>query len=413
MTAKKVRKMVLELPTEEDEPEDKSVSEQEIDDAVDRAEEEQPTKVESRIFRRHPLTGNREMFTDTVDSDVVTADFLKQTYGGGYYRVQVIGPVKKGKAGKPGRGVLKILRFEVDLSIPPKHPAQATTPPSAMPNAPQGASALDATVATMLTTMLTQMQNASAAQAAQMSTLSTMQMQMMKDHSTMLAAQLAHLAPKPERDPLEVLKEAASIIRPNEKSSFGDFLEQYKLFKEIAGDAEAKDTSWLDVIKEVAPSLIDRARSEDAATRRVRGRHDRGDSRILSAGTAETPSEGGTVVQEGSEGDGARAVTPPNVNPNLRFITPIMPRVIKWATQGKDATLCAEWLMSDIPAGFYPMLREQLSSLTFMPDVVAAFPQAEPFQPWIEKLRQTLIEATSPDDEETGDEGDEGDDEAE
>jgi hypothetical protein len=99
------------------------------------------------------------------------------------------------------------------------------------------------------------------------------------------------------------------------------------------------------------------------------------------------------------------------VNANIRFVAPIMPRVIKWATIGKPPELCADWLVSEIPVGFYPMLREQLVSPTFIEDIVQAFPAADPFRPWILKLRDSLMDATEPDDEELP--GGEGDDEEE
>lgn len=96
------------------------------------------------------------------------------------------------------------------------------------------------------------------------------------------------------------------------------------------------------------------------------------------------------------------------MDPKLRVLAPLVPRLVRWAAQGKDPALCAEWLLSDIPPGYIVLLRANLSAPTIVQEVVAAFPAAQPFQPWLEELRVAILESSEPEGEPEQDDDDEG-----
>lgn len=398
--------VVVQAASERDE-EERSIQEQEVESVLEHVDAETLTKVEARIFRRHPATGNRESHLDTVDAELITADFLKDNYGGGSYRIQFIGPMK-GKAGKPGRGIVRTARFDIDASIPPTHPrARAQQQDSLGPGPSQGSTQLDMAVVSMLATMMQQMQAGANQQAQAQQSLVAMQMQMMKDHSAMLQAQLTALADKkPDRDPLELVERITSLIKPEPSRTIKDELETLQMLRELTGDS-TNETSWLDVVKEVGPSLLNAAAKRDGVAVARRG---------AVAGTIAPNGRGEpgpSPVALGSGEAPTQAPAEPNevTNPNLRFVAPIVPKLIKWATQGRSPELCAEWQLSEVPPGFWPMLREQLGAPTLLDEVVQAFPASEPFKPWIAEFRDAMLGLMSP--EGADDEDEEGDDEQE
>jgi len=230
-----------------------------------------------------------------------------------------------------------------------------------------------------------------------------MQMQMMKDHSTMLQAQLAALMDKkPERDPLEVAERLASLIKPEPQRSVREELETLQLLKELTGDGNSGETSWLDVVKEVGPSLLQAAARKDGLPGRAPSRH------FPAPAPNAIPArvEGPTGVAVGA-GEAATEAGEVEVNPSLKFVAPIIPKLVKWAGQGRSPELCAEWQLSEIPVGFYPMLREQLGSPTLLEDVKSAFPATAPFLPWVDEFRKAMLEQMSPEESEHDDEDDE------
>ena len=386
--------IVVPAQGQEEEPDDRTPDQVETDAEVERATSELSSRTQAKLFRAHPATGNREAFVDSIPADVFTQDYVRENYGGGRFRVAFHGRRPDGKV-----GFIKQDRFEIDATIPPKVPGVAIT---GQAPAPAHSSSIDAAVVGMLTTMMTQIAAQAQASATQQASMANLQMTMMKEHSAAMQAQLAKLGERPpERDTLGEMTKIVTMMKdlnpPGPARSLRDEIETLNLLKELTGESQ-NETSWLDVIKEYAPVFAAQAKDGVPVRRPVPKVPKATATPILTGEVANVPAP--TTEAE-----------TPNVNPNIRFVAPIMPRVIKWATQGKDAALCADWLLSDIPVGFYPMLREQLSSPTFIEDIVAAFPAADPFRPWILKLRDSLIESTEPEDDNEPD--DEGDDEPE
>lgn len=388
------------------EPDERPANEQADDAVIDQASSELPTQAKARLYRSHPATGNREAFVDSIDASMFSQDYVRDNYGGGRYRVQFFGP-RDGKV-----AYIKQTQFDVDLTIPPKVPGvgvAAQAPAASASNAPQGSSALDMAIVSMLTTMMQNMSAQQNQQAEATRAMTAMQMQMMKDHSTMLAAQLAQLGQKPDRDPFDMVKDLAALIKPEPTRSLREELETLQMLKEITGDS-AGETSWLDVVKELAPPLLQNAANANRPERvRRPARMVDGSGAPLTA-PVEGPGQPARVAGSGApDGGGVAAPTPgaeaPNVEvmPSLKFVAPIIPKLVKWAGQGRPPALCAEWQLSEIPEGFYPMLREQLSAPSLLDDLGQAFPATIPVRAWIEEFRAAMLELMEPESEHDGD----------
>jgi len=171
-------------------------------------------------------------------------------------------------------------------------------------------------------------------------------------------------------------------------------LETLQLLKELTGDGNTGETSWLDVVKEVGPSLLQAAARKDGLPGRAPA------NRLPAPSPNAIPER---VPGPASVAAGSGEATPQGgeveVNPSLKFVAPIIPKLVKWAGQGRSPELCAEWQLSEIPVGFYPMLREQLGSPTLLEDVKNNFPATTPFLPWVDEFRKAMLDQMSPDEE--------------
>ncbi len=74
---------------------------------------------ECLIYRRHRATGPKEAYIDSVPAEVVTPEWIKDTYGGGHYRLQFKGPDESGR----GRVYRAQARISITEEIPPKVPS--------------------------------------------------------------------------------------------------------------------------------------------------------------------------------------------------------------------------------------------------------------------------------------------------
>lgn len=387
------------------EPDERPANEQADDAVIDQASSELPSQAKARLYRSHPATGNREAFVDSIDASMFTQDYVRDNYGGGRYRVQFFGP-RDGKV-----AYIKQTQFDVDLTIPPKVPGVGVsgTPSPATSSDGRGSAGIDMAVVSMLTTMMQQISAANQAQLQQSQQFAALQMQMMKDHSAMMGAQIAALGNKPpERDPMELVERVTALIKPDGNAkSLRDELETLKMLKELTGEGSGAETSWLDVVKELAPPLLAGAAQRDGirVPRRAAGRV------VPVSGPVSGP---GIALPAAGAGDGATTTpgveTPNEVSPTLKFVAPIVPKLVKWAGQGRRPDLSAEWQLSEIPEGFYPMLREQLSSPSLLDDLGQAFPATIPVRAWIEEFRTAMLELMEPESEhDEPDEPDNGD----
>lgn len=223
-------------------------------DALDEALAQLPDNVVAKLYRIRE-DGRKAFVMEGAPTALSESRIAK--YGAGDYVVVFWGPLGDGSKRNGYRGSRRVYVAETDGAPTP------TPAPS-----PNGGSPLDAAVATMLTSMITQQQAAAQQQAESSRAMNALMLTMMKDHSTMLAAQLQALT-KPATDPLDTAERLTKILQPAPRGNFGDFLKDYAAFKELTGEGGGGgngDEHWAAAIaREVAPYLLGGKRDESAA----------------------------------------------------------------------------------------------------------------------------------------------------
>lgn len=223
-------------------------------DALDEALSQLPDNVVAKLYRIRE-DGRKAFVMEGAPTALSESRIAK--YGAGDYVVVFWGPLGDGSKRNGYRGSRRVYVAETDGA-----PTPATAP------TPNGGSPLDAAVATMLTSMITQQQAAAQQQAESSRAMNALMLTMMKDHSTMLAAQLQALT-KPATDPLDTAERLTKILQPAPRGNFGDFLKDYAAFKELTGEGGGGgngDEHWAAAIaREVAPYLLGGKRDEAPA----------------------------------------------------------------------------------------------------------------------------------------------------
>lgn len=264
MTKRQQKAVLVPVETPDEEP-PVSEEEQESRAITDRALSSVPATTTARLFRIDPATG-REGYLAAIDANAFSIEYVKEQFGGGDYRVQILGPTGRGRV----KGYKGGDTFTIDKAIPPKYPrlpdngTSAPAPGASLP--PQGSS-IDAAIAGMLTSMISQQGQAAQQQTAATQAMMTMMMTMMKDHSVVMQAQITALG-KPNADPLEQLAALKQIIQPSKAAGLAEVLRDVAAVKELlrdGGSGGGGDEHWgVQVAREIAPYVLGKKNGESA-----------------------------------------------------------------------------------------------------------------------------------------------------
>ncbi|MGH7180226.1 MAG: hypothetical protein ACREJC_22800, partial [Tepidisphaeraceae bacterium] len=207
-------------------------------DALEEAIEQFPEHTVAKVYRFRE-DGRKAYVMEGAPQSMTEARVAKA--GPGEYEIVFWGPLGNGSNRNGFRGRKRIY-------VAPNGDVPAVSVPPV--SSGEKASSLDTAVATMLMNMVVQSQQAS-------QTMMTMLTTMMKDHSTMLGAQLQALG-RPAADPLDTAERLTKILQPPTRGGFGDFLKDYQAFKELTGDDGGHgDEHWAaQIARAVAPHLL-------------------------------------------------------------------------------------------------------------------------------------------------------------
>jgi hypothetical protein len=363
------------------EPDDDAATEdeKEADDAATEAGSDIPIRTEARIYRSHPMLGNKEALVDVVAARQFTGgasivDFCRESYGGGDYRVEFYGPTK-GKEGHRGKGRLpgRARTFKIDPTIPPRHPMAVLSAGAAGGNPPAvasggGGGGLDQAVALLVIDIIKQGQ------------------EMQRQHSALLTAQLEALRADrtPDRDPLEMFKGMVELMRPREEAQspmaqLRELLEVQQLIQPSGGRESA-----LGVLAELGPKVLETV--NEAMKRQPAAQpaaqpatlHD-ADGRALG----EVPQAGGAV--------------------NIKaLLGPWAPRLVKWAQQGRPAGWVAETVYWEVPQGLHPHLEAALAPDGVTAELIATYPALGQWPDWLAEIRTEVLSLLHGGEDDTG-----------
>lgn len=377
-------------------PDETDTEEQEGEDMALGGDFESPIVV--KLYRTHPQLGGREAFLTEIAPDVFSQDMVKNTFGGGRYRAQWFGPTK-GKAGTKGRGPLKSITFDVDLSIPPKSPASGpvSSPGDvAADGAGRSGSRLDAVMESGVISLLQTMQNANAAQMAMMKQVLESTQRPGVDIASILtaaapivAALITSMTNRP--DPMQTAREIAELatVKSNPTHDIKSMLEALRELRSLTGDGGGVDDDtppWLRVLERTAGPLLSAALQRDRAA--PIGQEGPGD--VAFRGPP-APDVGAVPVHPSLPVPPATPNDPP-VSPDLLFVKPYVPVLTQWAEQGRSALWAAETILYEVPPGLLSTVQARLAADDVVPRMVAAFPSLAPFDVWLGEFRAAALE---------------------
>lgn len=396
------RVIQVEVPEDEAEEPEQTASEAEAEETMREVDTEAPDRIDARIFRSHPATGNREALTDVIDAKLFSQDYVRETYGGGRYRIDFIGP-QRGKAGKPGRGKVGQKRFDIDVTLPPRHPRTtlgegATVMPAASGN-DRVSMLMEGGIIQLFKAMEATTQMQLRAMEARATVVTPIDWAAVATIATPVVTALITLLGS-RKDPVEIARQIAETVgeRPRERTTIDELRSLVSLVKEIspASGSDAKDGStWLDVVRDIAPGVL-------AAVNNNRQPAPTASSGLMLPSQVSPPSPTRSDTSNGSATPSPVAPAP-NLPPSMMLFRSLIPVVFDAARKGKDPELTADWLLSDVPEGHYDSLHATLAQPGFLTELIGAVPALAPFDGWVTKLHSALLRLTGDGD---GDEDD-------
>jgi hypothetical protein len=384
-----------------------------------------PKDLTARLYRSHPAQQGGEAFVDEFPARLVNHAYVKETYGGGAYRVEIIGLSNKGRD-RPARGKLRQETFTVDYSIPPKTPHAVADPvphaanafaPKPAPAAPpppapvfSPADAINAALQGSVLSMFKSMQELGNLQTSMVERMVAQQapqrppvdwgevakvavpaavtlltaIMTRKDNSVsqareMLALMQAANPPQPRGvSPVDAMRDALALADE---------------VRNLAGDGGARAESatpwWADLAR-VGAELVGNIAAANAAQPvavappppvQPIAPPAGFESHTLAAGESSTPP----------------AAAPPEpsplpVNPIVSQLKPFAPHLVQWAQQSRPPEWAAETLLLEIPEGFHEYLATRLEDASVIPELAAAIPSLVPYEPWLQQVRQSIVE---------------------
>lgn len=372
--------------TTEDVGEVESPALQDAQDTVEGIEAELSNETVARIHRTHPnISGGKEHYCGQIDAKLVSPDYLQAQYGGGQYRVQLMGPMK-GKGGKMRIGPLKQFRVDVDPSIPTKNPQAATTA-SPVTGPVSGGTDMNS----MMFLQVIETINATRKmETAAIERLLQQPQGPRVDWSPIIAAAITAVpsilvALGQRKDPVELATKLMESMRPPEPAAGAvdqlggllDIMGKMGERMQRSAPSEGRESSMWDVIKEYAPVL------QQLLVQRGASIHE---------GPPDVPPEGAPSQQIASAPEPVKTLPP-----GLAYLSPLLPRLLADAQIGREADVCASYYLAEVPPGHYSTLRSVLASPTLVSDLTTAVPEFLPYAVWVEELRSALLESLSDD----------------
>lgn len=369
-------------PSAETEPENETRSPETIE--LDAALDALPEGTIAKLYRIEP-NGEKAYIDQTTPSAMDEARIA--SHGAGKYIVVMRGPLGDGTNRVGYKGQRQVFIGE---SAARAAAANLVTPaPAASAAAPNG-SILDQVAGGMLVSMMQQMQN-----------MNALQMQQSREHSTAMMTMLGKIAERPATDPLltallpallekrgdpiEQATRIAEIASKGAKSGTTSevlaTVELIERLKELSGGGGGeKEKGWLGMVRELAPIVLRQNQQEvgQAALPPAAPPND------------QPPTETGTV--------------PPNVATELQYLDPIAPyfsHVEISARNGTDPEIAADFFLSFISGGLYPVIDGILARPSVVSDIVKRAPSLSPYQAWLTNLvkamRDVIAESTEGD----------------
>lgn len=367
----------------EQEPADLSPEAQELEDAIDAL----PEGSVAKLYRIEP-NGERAYIDQATPSAMDEARIA--SHGAGTYVVMFRGPLNDGTN---RIGYKKSRRVFIGESAARAAAAAVPVTPAATPNA--GGSLLDQVAGGMLVSMMQQMQN-----------MNALQMQQSREHSTAMMTMLAKIAERPATDPLlasllpallekkaDPIDQATRIAELSNKgtkstSELLATLELVEKMREMAGSGGGggQEKGWMGMVRELAP-LVLRQNQQEIAT-------------VPALPPGPTPND------QPSTDPGT---VPPNVATDLQYLDPVAPyfsHIEVSARNGTDPEIAADFFLSFISGGLYPVIDSILARPSVVPDIVKRAPSLSPYQAWLVNLvgamRNVIAESTADGDGGTG-----------
>lgn len=362
-------------------------------------------RVVVKLYRRHPSLGNRRAFLAEMDPDDYSQDAVQEAYGGGRYTAEFFGPTR-GKAGKPGRGPIRTVQFEVDLAIPPKSPNAIRGTDTPAPNAgPVSSSRIDALMESGVLTLFQQMQRANELQALAVQRMIEGGGRSSVDWTAILAAAspivvalLESMMNRP--DPMKAAREIAELAttKRNPMEDFQQLLETMRVMREMSGGNGEPDPDtppWLRVLERTAGPLLARAMQHDRLA-------ETNPPDVHSAGSRPVPSMDATT-EHGPTHFQPSLPNPANMaaHPELQLIAPMVPSIANWASAGRSPEWAAETILYDIPAGYHAAVADRLQNPAFIANLTTVFDVLAPFGQWLEAFRVAVLAQLADDGDDT------------
>ena len=360
-------------PTEEEREQD-----EEIAAAAELAGESSARRPFMRLYRSHPALGGREALLDEIDASVYSRSFVRQNYGGGRYRVEHL----KVRAADRKIGVSKREAFEVDLLLPPKHPAALLgggvepAPAPASPVAPQSlGDSLNTAVLTLVMDLVRQ-----GSESAKLNN------ELTRASIDQLRANMVQ--PREERDPLEMFKSIAELLKPSQAAASPlALLKEMLEVRELMDGGGSREPSALGALTELGPKVL------DTVNRAL-------DQRGQPAPATLHQPDGRPVVEVPQPKSEAGPVSMDVVGMLGKWV----PYLRQWAEEDWSPGTAAEIITKKIPAGYYPSLVAVLAPDDAVATIVTTFPTLVPFVGWLAELRTELLDSLreQPDDADAG-----------
>jgi hypothetical protein len=314
-------------------------------------------------------------YLDALDADALGGTdvkaglpaYVKEHYGGGEYRFEIRGPVGKGRI----KGYRGGDSFSVDKTIPPKYPhepeIEVTRGGASTPN-----STADMLQSAVLTLVMDLVRQSGESQK--------LQNELTRASIDQLRANM-HPA-REERDPLEMFKAMAEIMRPAQVAA--DPIEQLNKVLELQErlGGGTREPSAMGVIADLGPQLL--GTLNKALDQRKPG----GPPPV----TIHDPD--GTVVAHtpaSAPGSASAGQPQPEGAAVLQLLGRWVPYLTKWAEQDRDPGWAAGTIFWEVPAGYHAALRAKLEPEDAVTQIVAGFPALAPFAGWLAELRVELL----------------------
>lgn len=338
---------------------------------------------ECLIYRRHRATGPKEAYIDSVPAEQITPEWIKDTYGGGTYRLQFKGPDETGR-----RVYRRQVRLTITEELPPKMPSYGVgsggdgEEPLGVARSPQGgglSNAMDATVIGFIRSM-------NEMQVMQMESLKAIVQRKDGDVPSVLdklvpfvpllaplvAALTQSMLRRDEGSEkvMEMAREIAGMIGKNQApaSSIKEMAETLSVLRDLSGDfgGERSDPAGA-MLAQIAPAIVDAiARSNPAAP------------------DGATPA--GAVPRPAAVASGQPAAQTGDRMGMLKIaLTPYAKAVISMAKRGKDAELQGMAMADNVPEAMLGAARQFVAEEDSFSKLLAMFPEFLAHQEWVEQ----------------------------